>query len=374
MRIGLNLLHSMPEIGGTWNYISSLVKGIDEHDTVNTYIAYVTMKSASMLSENSRFVPVLVNIDPVVRAKRVVYENTVLQVHARKHKLDCMHWFANTQAIVNAVPGVVTVYDLQPFIKIHEWPLVKRIYLQWMISNSVRRAPMLLPMSHATARDLERILHADPSRMTVIHAILGKNFVRGREEDISSFRARYNLPYRFWVYVAHFSPYKNHRRLLEAFRILREDGFSPWPLVLRGDDNGEEDAVRKTIREFRLEDQVIFLPRLEAKELPVLYSTATALVFPSLFEGGGIPVIEALACGCPVLASNIPATREYAGSSADYFDPSDTSSIVRTILEFQSDLGLRETLREEGLARAAEFRSEKIVSKLLEAYGKVTGG
>ena len=350
MRIGLNLLHAMPEIGGVWNYISSLVKGIDEHDTVNTYIAYVTKKSASMLPENSRFVPVLINIDPVVRAKRVIYENTVLQVLARKHKLDCMHWFANTQAILNTVPGVVTVYDLQPFLKLNEWSLVKRIYLQWMISNSVRKAPVLLPMSYATAQDLERVLHADPSRMTVIHAILGKNFVRGREEDISSFRVRYGLPYRFWVYVAHFYPHKNHRRLLEAFRILREDGFSPWPLVLRGDDHGEEDAVRKTIREFRLEDQVIFLPRMEAKELPILYSTATALVFPSLFEGGGIPVIEALACGCPVLAANIPATREYAGSAANYFDPSGTSSIVRAISEFQSDLGLRETLSRRRLS------------------------
>jgi glycosyltransferase involved in cell wall biosynthesis len=363
----------MPEIGGGWNYISSLVKGIDEHDTVNTYIAYVTKKSASMLPVKAKFVPVLINIDPVVRAKRVMYENTVLQVLACKHKLDCMHWFANTQAIVNTVPGVVTVYDLQPFLKLHEWPLLKRIYLRWMISNSARKTPVLLPMSCAIAQDLERILHADPSRMTVIPAILGRDFIPRREEDISVFRERYDLPYRFWLYVAHFYPHKNHRRLLEVYRILREGGFSSWPLVLRGDDHGEEAAVKKTIREFRLEDQVIFMPRLEEKELPILYSTATALVFPSLYEGGGIPVIEALACGCPVLAANIPATCEYADSAAKYFDPNDTSSIMRGITEFQSDPGLREALREAGLARAAEFRGEKIISKLLDAYVKASG-
>lgn len=373
MRIGLNLLHAMPEIGGGWNYISSLVKGIGEYDTANTYIAYVTKKSAPMLPESSRFVPVQVNIDPVMRAKRVAYENTVLQTLALKHKLDCMHWFANTQALVNTVPGVVTVYDLQAFFNLHEWPFVQRTYLRWMISNSVRRSPVLLPMSYATAHDLERVLHADPTRMTVIPAILGKDFHRGREEDILSFRERYGLPYRFWVYVAHFYPHKNHRRLLEAFRILREGGFSSWPLVLRGNDHGAEDAVRKSIREFRLEDQVIFLPRLEAKELPILYSTATALVFPSLYEGGGIPVIEALACGCPVLAANIPATCEYADSAAKYFDPGDTTSIVRAITEFQSDPGLRDALREAGLARAAEFRGEKIISKLMDAYGKASG-
>ncbi len=373
MRIGLNLLHALPEIGGVWNYMSSLVKGIEQIDTANTYIAYVTKRSASLLPENSRFVPVLINIDPVVRSKRIAYENTVLQVLARKHKLDCMHWFANTQALVNAVPGVVTVYDLQPFLKLHDFPLGKRIYLQWMIANSVRRAPVLLPMSHATAEDLESILHADTSRMTVIHAILGNNFVRGSDEDISSFREKYALPSRFWVYVAHFYPHKNHRRLLEAFRILKEENFSSWPLVLRGDYHGEEAAMRQMIGDFRLEDEVIFLPRLEAMELPYLYSTATALVFPSLFEGGGIPVIEAMACGCPVLAADISATREYASSAARYFDPTDTSSIVKAISEFQSDTGLRESLREAGFARAAEFRGEKIVPKLLEAYKKAAG-
>src|SRR5512132_935020 len=115
----------MTEVGGAWNYISSLVKGIGEYDTVNTYIAYVTKKSAPMLPESSRFVPVQVNIEPVVRAKRIAYENTVLQVLARKHKLDCMHWFANTQALVNTVPGVVTIYDLQPFLNLHQWPIVQ---------------------------------------------------------------------------------------------------------------------------------------------------------------------------------------------------------------------------------------------------------
>jgi glycosyltransferase involved in cell wall biosynthesis len=373
MRIGLNLLFATPEIGGSWNYVSSLVKGIEECDSVNTYVAYVTKKSVSMVAENRRFVQVLVNIDPIVRTNRVIYENTVLQVLARKHKLDCMHWFANTQAIVNTVPGVVTVYDLQTFSKMHNWPIVKRIYLKWMMSYSVRSASLLLPMSYATAQDLERVLQADPSRMTVIHPVLGKHFVRGTEKIISSFRTKYRLPCRFWVYVAHLYPHKNHRRLLEAFGILRKNGFPAWPLVLRG-DGSESDSVRRAIREFQLEDQVTFLPRLEVQELPFLYSTATALVYPSLYEGGGIPVIEALACGCPVLAADIPPTREYADSAASYFDPHSTPAIVRAISEFQSDPRLRENLREEGFARAEMFRSEQVISKLLEAYVKAIGG
>ena len=334
--------------------------------------APIDQKSEPLLLEANRIVPVQIDIDPVIRARRVVYENTRLQVLARKHKLNCMHWFANTQALVNAVPSVVTIYDIQAFRNLHEWSLIKRTYLRWMTKNSVRRAPVLLPMSHATARDLERLLHGDPSRMTIIPFILRKGFHRAKDDEVDSFRKRFNLPDRFWVYVAHFYPHKNHRGLLEAFHKLKEDGFSPWPLVLRGDDCGEEATVRKTIREMRLENQVIFLPRLAERELPILYSAATALVFPSLYEGGGIPVVEALACGCPVIAADIPTTREYASAAATYFDPRDPSSIARAIANFQEHEILRNTHRRAGLARAKEFEGERIISKLLEAYARAS--
>lgn len=240
------------------------------------------------------------------------------------------------------------------------------------MAKSIRRAPVLLPMSFATARDLERVLGADPARMVVLPFILGKNFFRANEEEIRSFRERWNLPDRFWVYVAHFYPHKNHGGLLEAFNQLRTDGITPWPLVLRGDDHGGEAAVRGMVRELRLENEVIFLPRLKDGELPLLYSAATALVFPSLYEGGGIPVIEALACCCPVLAADIPATREYADTAATYFDPRTPSSIARAIAEFQSEGTGHFSLQSTGLTRVEEFRGERIISRLIEAYSRAS--
>jgi glycosyltransferase involved in cell wall biosynthesis len=134
---------------------------------------------------------------------------------------------------------------------------------------------------------------------------------------------------------------------------------------------GAEVAVMETITCLNLERDIIMLPRLHVTELPFLFSAATALVFPSLFEGGGIPVIEAMACGCPVIAANIPVVQEFAGDAASYFDPLDVSSIGKAMIAFQNDAKTRDLNRQTGLARAAEFKPRKVVGKLLNAYGKL---
>ena len=113
---------------------------------------------------------------------------------------------------------------------------------------------------------------------------------------------------------------------------------------------------------------MIWLPRLSDGEMPILYSAATALVFPSLFEGGGIPVMEAMGCGCPVVASDIPTTREFAGDAASLFNPLDVESIVNAMQIFQSDSSIRHTYRERGLKKADEYRPQQIFHAIINAY------
>lgn len=372
MRIGLNLLHALPEIGGGWNYIANLVAGLGECDDTNTYVAFVTRASECLVPAKPNFESVIIDIRSASRVQRVVFENTVLQVVAKRHKLDCMHWFANTQALINAVPGVVTVYDLASFL--HAASRVKRYYLRLMISVTAKRASVLLPISQATAQELHQILNVDLARMVVIPPVLNSQFKLATAEEIASFRAKYRLPDRFWLYVAHMYPHKNHVRLLQAYRGLKSSGFAPWPLVLRGDPHGAEVQVRDMITYLDLERDVIFLLPLSQEELPVLYSAATALVFPSLYEGGGIPVVEAMACGCPVIASSIPPVMEFAGEAASYFDPRDPAAIGQAMMALQYDTEQQEKNRQAGLARAEEFIASRVVGNLLAAYSKTVKG
>ncbi|OGD18257.1 MAG: hypothetical protein A2W03_14035 [Candidatus Aminicenantes bacterium RBG_16_63_16] len=352
-----------------WQYIQGLLRALARADRSDSFVAFVTRESESLAPAQSNFERVRVNVRSSVRAWRVAYENTAFYALARRHRLDCLHWFSGNRALLSPAPSVVTIYDLQPYLRLSPYSWNKRLYLKFMTAQSVRRARVLLPMSEATAAGLTRILGSDPARMAVIPPVVGDEFQPADPGEAAAFRERRHLPGRFWLYVAHFYPHKNHLRLLEAYASLRREGPA-WPLVLRGDDRGAEAEVRERSRELSLDKDLIFLPRLESEELPLLYAAATALVFPSLYEGGGIPVVEAMACGLPVAVSSIPPVMEFAGADALSFNPLDIASITAAMRRMAEEPALLETKRREGLGRAAGFRTEAVIPRLLEAYAR----
>ena len=372
MRIGLNLLHALPEVGGVWNYIRGLIKAIAEVDRTDSFIVFANRESEKLVPVRPNFDLLRVPIDAADRTRRVFYEHTSLLGLARKYKLDCLHWFSGTQAVINAVPAAVTIYDLNSFLNLAPYSWSKRAYLKAMVSQTARRARLLLPMSRATADALVRMFKVSPARLAVIPPVLGPEFRPMSGQSVSAFRAQYGLPERYWLYAAHFYPHKNHLRLLEAYFALKLRVPSSWPLVLRGDARGAEEKVLQFIKERGMESEVIFLPSLEDCQLPVLYSASSALVFPSLYEGGGLPIVEAMACGLPIAAAGIPPVREFAGPAASYFNPYDVESIVTAMKTFQTHPELPEYLRAKALSRAEEFRPHRVIPKLQASYARIT--
>ncbi len=368
MRIGLNLLHALPEIGGGWNYIRNLVSALAEIDRSNQFFAFVSRESEKLVPARPNFESLQIPIDSRDRPRRVLFEHASLPRLARRLDLDCLHWFSGTQALLNSVPAAVTVYDLQSFLDLAPYSRIKRVYLKAMVSQTVRRARILLPMSRATENDLRRIFKVRHSRLAVVPPVLAPEFRPARQEDIFSFRSEHGLPEKFWLYVSHFYPHKNHLRLLEAYLILKSRYPSAWPLVLRGDDKSAVSSVRQFVKDRGLETEVRFLPPLEDFQLPFLFSASAALIFPSLYEGGGLPVVEAMACGLPVAAAGIPPLKEFAGAAALYFDPYDTSSMAEAMIKLETEPGLQEASRSLGLARAEEFRPAKVIPGLQAAY------
>jgi glycosyltransferase involved in cell wall biosynthesis len=226
---------------------------------------------------------------------------------------------------------------------------------------------MLLPMSQATADSLETVLNAPMNRMVVIPPVINSEFKQQSLDKIDSFLKKYSLPRLFWLYVAHYQPHKNHLRLLSAFHEMKTSGFKPWPLVLRGDNLQENESIQKLIKEYELSTDIYFLPKLTIGEMTSLYSSATALIFPSLYEGGGIPVIEAMACGCPVVSSDLPSILEFAGDVPYYLNPSDQGSIVEAMKKMQINDFLAEC-KAAGIRQAKIFGGKCIVDNLLKSY------
>lgn len=368
MLIGLNLLHANIGIGGGWNYIKGLVYSIGEYDQENMYTCYCTGESECLVPKKSNFIKKKVLLSGLNRIKRICFENTILPVLARNDKLNCLHWFANTLGFFCPVPSVVTIADMLMYEKPESFSTAHLAYLKAMLPRSVNSADVIAPISQSTANGVTRILKADPSRMVVIPPMIAEEFTPASKEKVFRFRNKYRLPHKFWLYVAHYHPYKNHSRLFKAYAQIKAGDGEYWPLVLRGEKNGADDLIARLINEAGLKDDIIWLPRLNDGEMPLLYSAASALVFPSTYEGGGIPVMEAMACGCPVTASNIPTNIEFAGDAALLFNPMRVEEITEAMLKFVKDKKLREKHRKLGLKKTERLKPKHIAKLTVSAY------
>jgi glycosyltransferase involved in cell wall biosynthesis len=372
MRIGLNLLHARPAIGGVWNYMENVLKALSAIEDDCCFLAYCTPDSAALVPDDNRFKIRMRKKQFPHPLARILYEQTILPLRALRDGADCLHWFANNVSFSGAVPSVVTVHDYMFLDRPADMNLLKRVYLRRMAEMVSWRAASLAAISGTTARVIQHHFGVPDDRITIISTPIDTGrFHPAEPREAAEFRARIGLPERFWVYVAHTYPHKNHARLLEAYCALRRQGGEVWPLVLRGDDPGDGYDLKSAIAEMGLSDSVRWLPRLTFDEMRLLYASASALIFPSLYEGCGLPVLEAMACGCPVAASDIPTTQEFIGEAALTFDPLSVDAIANAMREFAFDEERRRECAARGLERVKLYSSGIVARNLMGVYRSV---
>jgi glycosyltransferase involved in cell wall biosynthesis len=268
------------------------------------------------------------------------------------------------------VPTVLTVHDLifRIFPKHH-----KRLnywYLNAAMPLYCHRAWAIIAVSQATKRDLVRLYGLDPAKITVIHEAAAPHFAPASPDRIGEARARYHLPDRYLLHVGTIEPRKNLDRLLEAVHRLREAG-EDIQLVLAGSKGWLYEGFFRRLEELALGDAVSFPGYVPDADLPALYSAARLVAVPSLYEGFGLPVLEAMACGAPVVCSNASSLPEVGGDAARYFSPTEVATLADTILAVWRDERLREKMRQDGLARAAQFSWERAADETLAVYKQV---
>jgi glycosyltransferase involved in cell wall biosynthesis len=241
----------------------------------------------------------------------------------------------------------------------------------WM---AVRRSARILTVSEASKRDIMHFFNVRPEKIVVVHNAIDERFRQAPSEaDVARVRERYQLDHGFVLYVGNIKPHKNLVRLIEAYDLLRRRGFEDLKLLIIGDEISKLPALRRAVHTHKLHKHVRFLGYLSDDTLAVLYRLAAVFVFPSLYEGFGLPPLEAMACGTPVVTSNLSSMPEVAGDAAILVDPYDVESIVGGMQKVLTNPGLSQELREKGIARARQFSWEQSVARTRALYQEVGG-
>jgi glycosyltransferase involved in cell wall biosynthesis len=274
------------------------------------------------------------------------------------------------------VPGkfVFTLHDLSPFSNPEFYPPAIRFRLQKGFASSIRRAAAVLCVSEFTRRHLvDQFPFAAEKARVVPHGV-DPAFHRMKDrEEVRRRLQTYGLREPYVLCLGKLQARKNTLRVLEAFHVLKKETGLPHKLAMVGRKMWTSSEVYPLIERLGLTSQVVLTGHVVDSDLALLYNGADALAFPSLFEGFGLPVLEAMACGCPVVTSNTTSLPEVAGSAALLVDPYRAEAIAEGLACVLTDAAVHQDLAAKGLERARQFTWEKTAQQVLEAYGEVAG-
>jgi glycosyltransferase involved in cell wall biosynthesis len=303
----------------------------------------------------------------------IFWHQCLLPWLARKHGLDVLH-VPSYRRLLWARPCalVATIHDLAPFRMPGKYDPLRMFYGRAIVPRLVRRQSEVLAVSRSTSRDIATFMGpAAASRTRVVLNGIDHDRFHPQGRDVARVDAAYRrgLFAPFFLYVARIEhPAKNHSRLISAFERFKTSTGSPWQLVLAGGNWSGAAVVHELIRRSPFNTDIRTLGFVPDAELPGLYRAAEVFVFPSLFEGFGLPPVEAMACGCPVLSSTRGALAEVVGDAALPADPENTEELAARLALLAGDETLRQSLRTRGLAHAARFDWRRAAGETLSAY------
>jgi glycosyltransferase involved in cell wall biosynthesis len=369
MHIGLNLVFLVPgAAGGMETYARELIPELVVAAPGNRFTAFITPEAARTdgpwreLTES-----VIVPVDPVNRVEWVRGEQQLLPPRAQRAGVELMHSFASTGPAWGRFRRVVTIHDLIYRTLPEAHPGVRALGMRLLVPLAAHRSDRVIADSAATAEDVRRYLHVAPERVDVVALGIGRR--RGAAMAEAELRTRLDAGERpILLTVSAKLAHKNLGRLIAALASIPADE-RPL-LILPGYETPHEAELRNRAHELGVSDDVRFLGWISSEELEGLYAAAAAFVFPTLAEGFGLPVLEAMSRGVAVACSDIPILREVAGDDALFFDPRSEPAIAGAIGRLLGDRGLADRLRAAGPEHASHFSWRRAAEETLASYAR----
>jgi glycosyltransferase involved in cell wall biosynthesis len=360
-------------IGG----VTSNLPGVPGDERYLLYTNELLRTWPGVEGDRMRVVPSPFHTTPPVT--RILWEQTVLPVLAARDGLDLLHCPLNVLPVGSACPVVLTIHDLS-FIRFPDrFNAIKQRYLAALTRYSAHRARRIVADSAATKLDVVEAFGIPAEKVDVVYSGVERDFRpldRSNQADaatLAEFRTRHGLPEHMILYLGTLEPRKNVDTLVAAYSAVVKAGL-PHTLVLAGGKGWQYEAIFRAVDEHGLQDRVLFPGYVSREEQPHWYNAADLFVYPSQYEGFGLPPLEAMACGVPVITSNASSLPEVVGDAGMTVDAGDVEALGEAMLAVLADAARADRMRASGLARASTFTWQAAAEACVRAYRAAGGG
>lgn len=383
MRIGINALFLQKPTTGSGQHLFHLLQGLDGFDRENEYVllsprfrrAYtMTFPQLSDRFENVEVVTTLARLGE--NAEKLWWEQVGLVRAGWKERINLLHSPYWASPLFGTFPTVITIHDVIQFVlPQYRWRKISRMYY-WLVSRAARRASAIIAVSECSKRDIVRILGIPPERIFVIGNAVDESFRPVTDSwQHAAVRERYGIEPNYLLYFGGFDLRKNVHRIIQAYVRLPEQLRARFQLVIAGRlhllGHPLYPDPRPLVRELGQEDRIIFTGQIREQDKVPLYSGAAVFLFPSLYEGFGMPVLEAMACGTPVITSNLSALPEVVGDAGVLVDPYRVEAISQAMVELIEDPARRQELGRQARERSRGFTWQEVAERTVQVYRRV---
>lgn len=352
-------------MSGTKRYMSNIIRALLATDLKNEYVIYYDQESC--LGDNPSAMEKVIKMPT-----KLLWDHIALPLAAKKDGIDVLFCPKNVVPPLSNCKSVITVHDLGYMVNPTYYPPIDTLYMNMAIRWSVRKSSAIIAVSQNTKIDLVSRLRVKAEKIYCIYESMNEDYIpikdRARLEDV---RDKYNLPSEFFLSLAGLQRRKNLPNLIKAFSLAKERSEINHKLVMVGAASWQHSTILNEVEASPVKDEIMWLKFVAEEDLPAIYNLATALIFPSLYEGFGLPLLEAMACGCPVVCSNTSSLPEIAGGAAILVDPTNVEQLADGIYRVITEDKLRNSLTKKGLKRASYFSWQRAARETLEVFEEV---
>lgn len=370
MNLAWNTMLLKQNLSGIGNYIERILYEFEKEDIKNNLLLFGSENEYDYRKINLESNTSLTNsIFSKKKFLRVLWEQIFLPIKAKKNNINLIHCPAHVVPLMSSMKTIVTIHDLafKLFPETFKWQ--NRSYLNFIVPLSIKKADKVIAVSKNTKKDIIREYNVNPNKIKVIYNGVDEKYRRINDDEIiNKIKEKYKLPKDFILYLGTLEPRKNIERLIKGFNKTKKNNIK---LVIAGGKGWLYDDVFKLVKKLNLEEKVIFTGYIDEKDIVLLYNAATLFVYPSLYEGFGLPPLEAMACGTPVITSNLSSLPEVVGDAAITVNPNNVKDLIEAIDKVLNNKELQRKMIQKGLKRANKFTWKNTARETIKVYKEV---